>query len=233
MRVRFLNRVLAQLASGSILRQFIIIPKRLLTKAFDAAYGISTIESRSWYGQFRDTSFFGDSQGTGQIDYLNLILLRRSLQLRSTDVFFDIGCGSGRLVCVMARKPLAKVVGIEYLEPLSRAAQRNAIKLRGRKSEIQIIRGDAAKADLTEGTVYCMFNPFGPSTMKAVLESIRQSLNLAPRSIKILYYHPVLSDILDRAEWLQRRESIVFLGEYSATIWQSSVTQFRNPEAQG
>jgi hypothetical protein len=46
------------------------------------------------------------------------------------------------------------------------------MKLRGRKAPIEIVCGDASTADLGEGMIYFMFNPFGADTMGDTLENI-------------------------------------------------------------
>ncbi len=89
------------------------------------------------------------------------------------DVFGDLGCGMGRIVCVAARKTVRKSIGVELLEPLCEIAHRNATLLRGRKASIQIVCGDATTVDLSEGTIYFMFNPFGARTSVSRLRSRR------------------------------------------------------------
>jgi predicted RNA methylase len=119
------------------------------------------------------------------------------------EVFYDLGSGKGRILCVMARRPFKKVVGVELLESLCEVAKRNAIHMRGRKAPIEIYCEDAARADLSDGTVYCMFNPFGITTLREVIEHIKSSLSTNPRGITIVYYNAVHEDILRSCEWLQ------------------------------
>jgi precorrin-6B methylase 2 len=87
-------------------------------------------------------------------------------------VFYDIGSGMGRIVCAAARKRLRKCTGVEMSEPLCQIARCNAMKLRGRKAPIEIVCGDAPTADLGEGTIYFMFDPFGADTIRDTLENI-------------------------------------------------------------
>ena len=87
-------------------------------------------------------------------------------------MFYDIGSGMGRIVCAVARKRLRKGIGMELSEPLCQIARRNAMKLRGRKAPIEMVCGDASTADLREGTIYFMFNPFGADTMRDTPENI-------------------------------------------------------------
>jgi hypothetical protein len=74
-----------------------------------------------------------------------------------------------------------KCIGVELLAPFCEIARRNAAGLRGRKAPIQIVCGDAATAELSEGTIYFMFNPFGADTLRDTLENIRGSLSQEPR----------------------------------------------------
>lgn len=124
-------------------------------------------------------------------------------QRSDDDVFVDIGAGKGRVICVMARWRYKRVVGIELSEMLCAAACRNADLLRGRKARVDIICGDASRVDMTNGTIYFMYNPFGADTMCAVLKNIRRSLDDAPRDITIVYYNAIHEALFVACKWLQ------------------------------
>ena len=108
---------------------------------------------------------YSDNFHYATIGYLSVQKVLRVVKPGPQDVFCDIGSGMGRILCVVAREPVRKCVGVELLESLCQIARRNAISLRGRKAPIQIVCGDATTVDLSEGTIYFMFNPFGGETL--------------------------------------------------------------------
>jgi SAM-dependent methyltransferase len=138
----------------------------------------------------------------------NYLYLERIAQLVAREathplVFYDIGCGKGGPLCVMARHPFAKVVGVELQQELCEVARRNADRLRGRIAPIEIVRADAAQVDYSDGHVFFFFNPFGAPTLRAVLQSIERSLVLSPRRVTVIYYNAVHEAVLADCAWLE------------------------------
>jgi hypothetical protein len=111
-----------------------------------------------------------------------------------------------------------KCIGVELLEPLCEIARRNAASLRGRKATIQIVCGDATTVDLSEGTIYFMFNPFGADTLRDTLENIRGSLSQKPRAIKIAYYNAQFVAVLEALEWLVKVRELETFGGHRVTF---------------
>lgn len=162
-----------------------------------------------------------ENKGVGTIDYINLLRLVRIIKPSADDVIFDIGCGRGRLMCAFARQRVKRVVGVEIVDQLGQKALDNAEHLRGRRSQIEIIQGDALDADLSSGTIYLLFNPFGEMTLRKVVDKIRRSLVTNPRSVTVAYYHPVYEQVLREAGWLKESERHHMLGDYSVSLWKS------------
>jgi SAM-dependent methyltransferase len=134
------------------------------------------------------------------------------------DVFVDLGCGKGRVILFLAtRCRLRKIIGIEIVPELVQIARRNIAKLT-LLTPVDIIEGDASKADLSEGTVYFMFNPFGEETLLRVLDSIERSLDARPRKIRILYHVPEWAKVLDQTTWLRPEGK----ANSSFRVWQNS-----------
>ena len=156
-------------------------------------------------GEFSDKSKHNDNIRYESPDYWCIRKIARILRAcdEANTVFYDLGSGKGRILCVMAQNPFKKVVGVELFEKLCEIAKQNAICMRGRKAPIEIICGDAALTDLSEGTVYFMFHPFGPDTLRDVIVNIKNSLLRNPRRIIIVYYNAIHEDILKSCEWLQ------------------------------
>lgn len=118
------------------------------------------------------------------------------------DIFVDIGCGKGRAVFFAAMRRLKKVVGVELDGTLVDAAKENLKNARFNNTPVEIIKADAAIFDVKEGTIFFMFNPFGPNTIKKVIDNIKKSLAANPRTIHIVYYNPEYKYLLDTEDWL-------------------------------
>jgi SAM-dependent methyltransferase len=136
-------------------------------------------------------------------DYLNIRRMIRFLAPGKNDVFYDIGCGKGRCLCMFARLALRRVVGIELDSSLSETARKNAAGLRGKRTPIDIRCEDAATADYSDGTIYFMYNPFGPQTVRDVLANIERSVIANPRKITLVYYDAMFGELLRACPWLQ------------------------------
>ena len=117
-------------------------------------------------------------------------------------VFYDIGCGKGRSLCVMARYSFAKVVGVELDPQLCDVARCNARRLRGRVAPIEIVCADPVSLDYSDGHVFFSCDPLGPATLRGVLGSLSRSLARAPRRITVIYYNAVHEGVLDACPWL-------------------------------
>ncbi len=162
-----------------------------------------------------------DTVGYAPTDYLLLRKFMAPVRHTPEDVVVDIGCGMGRLLCLYARKDVRKCLGIECDERLASAARDNAARLRGRRAPLEIRTQDATLADYSEGTIFWFFNPFGPQTLRVVLERIRKTVDARPRRIQVIYVHTVLEEEFERSGWLRRTrrvESPFFLTQ-GASYW--------------
>lgn len=162
-----------------------------------------------------------DANGYQTVDYLNLRKIRRLLQLGQGDTVYDLGCGKGRILCVLAQAPVNRCVGIEIFPDLCDVARRNADRLRGRRAPIEIRCDDVANANLSDGTVYFMFNPFGADTMRAVLGNIQRSLLDKPRRVRIIYLNPRVESLIASNAWLQKVADFHTLGGMSVVFYQN------------
>jgi SAM-dependent methyltransferase len=176
-------------------------------------------EQEPWRGHASDNARHGDNWRYATIGYHHIRKILRVVSPGPEDMFYDIGCGMGRILCVAAQQPVRKCVGVELQEPLCEIARRNAASLRGRKAPIEIVRGDATTADLSDGTIYFMFNPFGPETLRDTLANIRGSLSHNPRDIKVVYYHSKYQSVMDDMKWLVKVHAFESFGGHPVTIW--------------
>jgi len=171
------------------------------TKLIDRILNIDTVslpvKKISYNTRFDDsTAYIGYS-------YLKLWKYINLLKSSDEDVVFDIGCGMGRILCVCARRPVRKCIGIEMSTELAERAIRNAHQLKARKAPIEIIVADAAEADYSGGTIYCLFNPFGTKTLEVVLERIHQSVRKCPRRIRVAYFNAAFENVMESCGWLR------------------------------
>jgi SAM-dependent methyltransferase len=215
--------------SKALLLRRATVAKLLWNRANEAVLGIrTTAESQGrgehagwWRGDRSDRARHDDNFEYATVDYWNVRKVIRILRPGPEDVFYDIGCGMGRIVCSMARKPVKKCVGIELFEPLCQRARENAARLRGRRSPIEIICEDAACADVSDGTIYWLFNPFGESTLRDTLANVRRSLQEHPRRIRAVYYNSTCEQTFVRAGWLNKTREFRTPGGLPVTFWEN------------
>lgn len=157
-----------------------------------------------WRGPKTSAARHQDNCAYGTPDYYYIYRIIKVLDPQPKDVVYDIGSGKGRILCVMSRRNVKKCVGIELFEELCVAARSNAEKMRGRRAPIEIRCEDASVADVSDGTVYFLFNPFGKETLTEMLANIEKSLARNPRRVRIVYYNSVCREVFDSCAWLKR-----------------------------
>ena len=137
------------------------------------------------------------------ISYHSTMAILHNLYLKISDVFVDIGCGKGRVLCCASRFRIQEVIGVEIDKDLCAIAQCNVKKLRGTKTNLQVINTSAENFDYQVGTVFYLFNPFGILTLSNVLAKMEQSVRLRPRKLRIVYVNPVHETLLRKSDWLE------------------------------
>jgi SAM-dependent methyltransferase len=156
----------------------------------------------------------------------NYLYLQQIARLVTKDaphrlVFYDVGCGKGRPLCVMARHPFRKVVGVELREGLCEIARENARHLRGRVAPIEVVCADAANVDYSDGHVFFFFDPFGAPTLQAVVDCIERSLRFAPRPVTLIYYNAVHEQVLERCPWLHCQGLLPTFSGVRVSFWRN------------
>ena len=142
----------------------------------------------------------------GTVGYSTIHQVLDYLKLKPADVFVDLGCGKGRVLCCAARFGIREAVGVEDSEELVTIARRNAEHLRGKLSPIRLVRQKAQEAEYDSGTVFYLFHPFGPKTLDEVLHRIRQSINPEKPAVRIAYVNPVHNEVFQDHRWLEEYE---------------------------
>jgi len=136
--------------------------------------------------------------------YTVIWLILDRLKMTERDIFVDIGCGKGRVLCCAAQHHIRKTVGVEINPELCSAARNNVRRLRRAKAPVEIVEAQAQEADYSEGTLFFIFNSFGPKTMEMVQERIRNTLSGNPRDIKLVYVNDRSGfHVLQDSGWLE------------------------------
>ena len=97
---------------------------------------------------------YGDANVNGPVSYW---ILRAYLDYRKIgpkEVFYDIGCGHGRVLCVVAQHRVEKCFRIELSKEFSEKARANALAVNVRASPIEVRVGDG---DGLHGRYYILF----------------------------------------------------------------------------
>ena len=164
---------------------------------------------------------FGDNREYASINFWHTRRMLDLVRPGPDDVVFDLGSGAGRVVCVAALRNVKKCVGVEFSEEYCRIARENALRLRGRRAPIEIVCEDATRVDLSAGTVFYLFNPFGKETLAAVLANIRASLRDRPRRVRMIYVNPVHEELLQTSGWLIKFHELQTLMGWRVSFWQN------------
>lgn len=106
-----------------------------------------------------------------QTDYDIIHLLFANHSPGTNDVFYDLGSGYGRVLFYGASLfPKTKFIGVELVP--ERVAETKRMAQTGNFSNVSFIEQDVLKTDLSQGTIFYMYNPF-PEIMPQVLEKLR------------------------------------------------------------
>lgn len=144
----------------------------------------------------------GESHHYGYLAYHTYFSILDALDLNRPDVVVDLGCGKGRVLCAAATYDVRDVVGVDIDPEMVSIARRNAAAMRSRRSPIRVECVSATEFDYDPVSVIVMFHPFGPLTMRTVLDKLEASLLRRPRSLRIAYGNPMHSTILAAMPWL-------------------------------
>ncbi len=119
----------------------------------------------------------------------------RRLRPGADDVLVDFGCGKGRVICEAARRPFARVIGVEISQPLLDAARENVQRNRQRFrcQTIDLVRADATEWEVPDDmTIAYLYHPFVGAVFHRVIDNIVQSIRRNPRRVRVVYIGPIL-----------------------------------------
>jgi SAM-dependent methyltransferase len=118
-------------------------------------------------------------------------------------VFVDLGSGKGRTLLMASDYPFRRIVGVELLPALHRAAQENLSRYKSDSQKcfaLESICADATEFPFpAEPMVLYLFNPFPESGLKRMIANLEQSRCEHPRAVYVLYHNPLLEHVLSAA----------------------------------
>jgi SAM-dependent methyltransferase len=161
--------------------------------------------------------------------YSDIFRLLRMIELRSDDIFVDLGAGLGRTTFAASWLGAARAVGVEVVQDLCDKATENYQRSRLAHRNIEFVCTRAQEYQSRDTTVYFMFHPFGEATLAQVLHNIRSvRVDEHCPKLRIIYVNPVFDSVLQQTSWLKciRRVPAIKLWpsrgtHYEASLWQS------------
>jgi SAM-dependent methyltransferase len=124
-------------------------------------------------------------------------------------VYVDLGSGKGRTLLIASEYPFRRVVGVEFSLELHTIATENIRRyLTKRKCEnVSSFNIDATTYDFPpDNMVIFLYNPFGETVFRRVLENLKISLAQNDQQVYIIYFNPVFAPLLDSSAFLERIE---------------------------
>ena len=122
--------------------------------------------------------------------------------------FVDLGSGKGRTLLLASEYPFRRIVGVEILPELDRAAQENIRAFKSpaqRCVRIESICADAREFVLPEESlVLYLFNPLPESGLRSVMQRLEKSPRESPRPVWVVYHNPLLERVLGEGGSLVR-----------------------------
>jgi cyclopropane fatty-acyl-phospholipid synthase-like methyltransferase len=186
---------------------------RFTTPVFEMLYGIKTTGR---VDAVTDESIFYTA-----MPYPAVHAVLDKLALQPDDVFYDIGCGKGRVLCCAARRTVRSVVGVELNPALVDVARQNLEALRMRRSPFEVLAADATAVDYSKATAVYMYHPFKGQIMKRCLAALETAV---PRDrFRLVYVYPDENEaIIRECGWLEKYDEVQFPGLHSvkrAAFW--------------
>ncbi|MGA9641361.1 MAG: class I SAM-dependent methyltransferase [Terriglobales bacterium] len=122
--------------------------------------------------------------------------------------FVDIGSGKGRALLLAAEYPFRKIIGVELLAELHRAAEENVTAWKARSGYAHAIEPlcmDARDYLFPDSPlVVYLFNPLPDFALRQVMRNLEASWQRAPRPIWLVYHNPLLESVVAESPILNK-----------------------------
>lgn len=190
----------------STARAAFVAASRAAEVAFDRTWGVRTRGLVDNGAHVSALSIGGDAY---EYEPANLLLwwrMERAIPAaRSETTFVDLGAGLGRPAILAATLGYRRVVAVELDADLVRRAEDNIARWRSRRRPsrrpeptVDVVHGDAAAYELPPGPLaICVYNSFGPVTLRAVLARVCGARRPPDEPVFLAYLNPVHSDVVE------------------------------------
>lgn len=125
--------------------------------------------------------------------------------------FVDIGSGKGRTLLMASEYPFRKIVGVELIDELHRAAEENIRAYKSatqRCAQIEALCADACEfAFPAEPLVLYLFNPLPAAGLRRLIANLGKSLAANPRTVYVLYHNPLLEHVIGERTGFEKVDS--------------------------
>lgn len=122
--------------------------------------------------------------------------------------FIDLGSGKGRTLLMASEYPFRRILGVEVVPALHRAAVENIRRYKSatqRCFAVESICGDARDFQFPPAPlVLFLFNPLPEPGLRALMRHLEQSLEEQPRPVYVVYHNPILEHVLAENGRLRR-----------------------------
>jgi SAM-dependent methyltransferase len=155
-----------------------------------------------------------------------LPVILKQLDIQYVDYnFIDLGSGMGRVVLMAAEFPFARVVGVEFSQKLHEIAKDNLARSSSRRpaGSVELLLQDAREYMPPPGNcIIYMCNPFRENVMRIVLDNLKRSFENQLAQLYVVYFVPVLAELLDASSFLVKlkadRNYAIYKAERAKTV---------------
>jgi predicted RNA methylase len=157
-----------------------------------------TFENEADFEKF--TRDHGNEQFTYEGTPYNLIRdFLTIIQPDENDIIYDLGAGYGKIAFYGAATTKSFFKNIEIVP--DRVDISNQIKKRFKFDNTEFVQGNVLDFDLSDGTVFFLFNPFSHATLEKLSQKLHAVSQIHP--IKIVTWGGPSNDFFEKENWLK------------------------------
>jgi SAM-dependent methyltransferase len=167
-------------------------------RRFDRRWGVETsacVEARDLDAHEEARRHASGYEPTPRAEFFRM--LRGVREALDRYVFVDLGSGKGAVLLYALERPFRRIIGVELSPALHGIARRNLDRVRRLRPRLTARHVELHCMDVTdyqlplEPAICFLGNPFKGKTLDAVVSNVRRSLEILPRDLLILYFHPL------------------------------------------
>jgi uncharacterized protein VirK/YbjX len=179
---------------------------------WDRRLGVRTVGFLPAVGDYVSPDWRGHYVPT---QYRTLFRCLRQVGIGPDDVFIDYGSGLGRVVFAASWLGAKRSIGVEIDSALSRGAEVNRRTCRNGAQSVEFVCTPAENYLPEDVSVIYLYHPFGPGTLKTVLDNLEANLASRPRRARLIYMNPVHAQVIDEMPRWRRTETWPAGGRFS------------------